>query len=431
MKKNKIILFVLLLPAVIGLTACQYIPTILNDDDIVVHNSFTPPQSAVSSDPNAIIAGGVVAKTVEKAPDALCFKNISYATNESIANTYKTGGANQNEFNVNDNKDYYGSKSKNNFDLYVPKDLERNDKHTVVLFIHGGAWVSGFKTDVNEYLYEFTNRGYITATMKYTLLKKTMDDASLSIFRNLDEIDACIKTIKSTLEELGFNTSKTNLVLGGASSGAHLAMLYGYSRGHYSALPIKFLIDAVGPVSIKPSTWKRFKSDSETVLNAGLTKEAIQAQADADNLDSLYIADDSSTPSKWNDYQTMRIANGMCGIPYSLDDVSASSSNQIDIDHPNAASEAMTKYGGGEDQLSVTYYMNTVYKLPIICAYAGKDSVVGINQFAVLQETMDLFNITYELFYFKNSNHMDISKEKDETTYTAFINGINSWLEAL
>ena len=44
MKKSKIILSVLLFVGVISLTGCQYIPTILNDDDMVVYNSFNPPQ---------------------------------------------------------------------------------------------------------------------------------------------------------------------------------------------------------------------------------------------------------------------------------------------------------------------------------------------------------------------------------------------------
>ena len=257
-----------------------------------------------------------------------------------------------------------------------------------------------------------------------------MDDPSLSIFRNLDEIDACIKSIKTVLEELGYDTSKTNLVLGGASSGAHLAMLYAYSRGQEAVLPIKFLIDAVGPVDIKPESWKRFINPTDEVLSAGINKTAIQAQKDASNVGNLPIAGEGD--SIWSDYQTMRVANGMCGIPYSLEEVRATTDeNQRDIVNPNAASTSMTKAGGGEDQLSVTYWIKPTYKLPVICAYAGQDSVVGINQFATLQTALDNNGITYKLSYFKNSDHTEISKEKDETAYNEFITNINSQLESL
>ena len=435
MKKNRIFLPIILLASLITLTGCnsvmEYASIILNDDDMVIENSYNPKQSTPEVDPNAVIAGGVIAKDIEETPNAYCFKNISYAVEEKITNTYKVGGVNHTEYNVNGGEDYSANKASNNFDLYVPKALNKNDKHTVILFIHGGAWVSGFKTDVNDYIFEFANRGYITATIKYTLLKRSMDNPALSIFRNLDEIDACIKGIKSALGDLEFDTTKTKLVIGCASSGAHLAMLYTYSRGQSSALPISFLVDAVGPVDIKPNAWKRFIDASDAVVNAGLTKSAIQAQEDASNIGALPIAGEGAT---WCDYQTMRIANGMCGIPYSLEDVrAATDDNQRNIVNPNDASNSMTKAGGGEDQLSVTYWMNAhpTYKVPVVCAYACKDSIVGINQFATLQTALDANGISYEYYFFKDSDHTDISEEKDAVNYNAFVNKIDDWGKVL
>ena len=257
-----------------------------------------------------------------------------------------------------------------------------------------------------------------------------MDDKSLSIFRNLDEIDACIASIKSALEDLDFDTSKTSLVIGGASSGAHLAMLYSYSRGHRSSLPIKFVIDAVGPVDIKPANWKSFYlsgDDYETALDNGLGYTAIENERAADHLIPLQVKDGSTTPYDWNDYQTMRIANGMCGIPYSLADVEASSNEEkAEITNPNAASNAMTKAGGGEDQLSVTYWMNnTTNRFPIICAYAGKDPIVGIAQYAKLENALDTLSIQKHYVYFRDCGHTDLAK--DTAKYNEFVNKINEW----
>ena len=421
MNKFKKLILPMVITGLITLSSC----TLFNDDDIAIHNSFNPKISQPSSNPDAIVAGGVEGKEVAQVSDALCFKNICYATDEKIANTYKTGGVNANEYNVNGGEDYIGSARENNYDLYVPNGLNKNEKHVVILFIHGGAWVSGFKTDVNEYVHEFANRGYITATIKYTLLKKTMDDASLSIFRNLDEIDACIASIKAVLGELGFDTTKSNLVIGGASSGAHLAMLYSYSRGQNSPIPINFIVDAVGPVDIKEQGWRRFADDSDTVLSAGIDKNAIATQQSAGNIARLQVKGESYY---WNEYQTMRIANGMCGIPYSLDDVKASTDDSEEaILYPNEASTSMTKPGGGEDLLSVTYYMNATNKFPMVCAYAGKDSIVGIAQYARLQTAMDTYGIDYEYYYFKNSDHTEITAEKDATAYNGFVNKVDEW----
>ena len=436
MKKRKALLSIILVSALIGLSGCS----LFNDDDIAIKNSYNPSISEPEEDPNAIKAGGVTGKEVEEVPNALCFKSISYATNEKILNSYKDGGINNGthaNMNVNRGEDYVSNKSGSNYDLYVPNSTPRNDKHIVLLFIHGGAWVSGFKTDVNPYVHEFARRGYITATIKYSLLKRTMDNPSLSIFRNLDEIDACIKSIKSSLEELNFDITKTELVIGGASSGAHLSMLYAYSRGEQSALPIKFVVDAVGPTDIKPDAWKCFKDPREDVLDGGLSKSAIEAQASASNLARLSIAgekDEGGNPVYWNDYQTLRVANGMCGIPSSLEDIAATTdAAKEEILHPNAASHLMTDPDGGQDLLSVTYWIKEKHALnnyKIICAYAGQDSIVGVNQFATLQTKLDSVGIDYEYVYFKDSNHTEITAEKNPSSYNQFVTTIDNWCKA-
>ena len=440
MKKKKLLLIPLILSGLMCLTACDdvtsFFSELFDENAFSYSNVYKTPESTSEEivDPNAVIAGGVVAKDVEETPNVYCFKNISYATDDSIANTYKIGGVNQNEFDVNANEDYFGSKSNNNFDLYVPKNLAKDQKHAVVLFIHGGAWISGFKTDVNSYVHAFANKGYITATIKYTLLKKSMDDRSLSVFRNLDEIDACIASIKSALEDLEFDTTKTNLVIGGASSGAHLAMLYAYSRGDKSPLKISFVVDAVGPVDMKPGNWKRFSSMSseeyETALNNGLGYTAIENERAAGHLAPLKVSDGSSDPYDWNDYQTMRIANGMCGIPNSLAAIEATTDeNKEEIVNPSApAAQSMIKAGGGEDQLSVTYWMNnTTNRFPIIAAYSGKDGVVGVAQYAALQNALDTLSIQYAPFYFKECGHTNIAE--DTTEYNNFVNKINEWCQ--
>lgn len=424
MKKKKLLTYLLLISGLASLTACS----LFDDSDLKIDNHFDPIDYDDSSkiDENAVVAGGVAATEIDEVKNTYRFKSISYVSeNNTIENTYKTGGVNENEFNVNRGDDYSATKKSNNYDLYVPKNLIKSEEQTVVLFIHGGAWVSGLKTDVNEYVYQLANKGYISATIKYSLLKRTMDDSTKSIFRNLDEIDACIKSIKSILGELGFDTSKLKLAIGGASSGAHLAMLYSFSRGSLSPIPISFIIDAVGPVDIKPSCWKRFIDSSDEVLDNGLSKSAIDIQIANSNLADLPVSGESYN---WNDYQTMRIANGMCGLPYTLDEVrAATDENEVNITNPNSASTVMTKKGGGEDLLSVTYWMNSSNKFPIICAYAGQDTIVGINQFATLENSLINFGYEYEMFYFKNGGHTGISKEVDALTYNSFINQILDW----
>ncbi len=425
MKKKRLILLPMLIACLMGVTSCNYVHSLFNDDDMGYENVYNPPSVVPPVPDDAVIANGVVGKEVndEKLHDVMAFKNVCYATDEKVFNSYKT-----NELNINNGEDYPGTKSSNNYDLYVPNATPRNARHTLILFIHGGAWVSGIKSDVNPYIFEFANRGYITATVKYTLLRKEMDDKTRSIYRDLDEIDACIKSLKASLGQIGFDTSKTELVIGGASSGAHLAMLYSYSRGHNSAIPIKFVVDAVGPVDIKQNAWKRFVNDSDTVLNAGLDKDAIQDQIDDGNVTELAMA---GMGVNWNEFQTMRIANGMCGVYYTEEQVNnAGNSAKTTVANPTLV-EKITKAGGGQDQLSVTYWINTTANtFPIICAYAGKDSVVGINQYATLQAALESKGITKQYVYFKNSNHTQLTKDFDETHYNELINKVAAWCDA-
>ena len=426
MKKIKFILLGAL--SALALTSCS----LFNDNDIVIENNFKSKEEASQELPPEATAGGVGSETVTiGTTEALLFKDVPYSNLEvdgvkKIKNTYLKGdGHYEFEYRVNDNHDYAVDPENNVFDLYVPKGLDKTSDQKVVLFVHGGAWVSGAKSHVNPYVKEFARRGYISATIEYTLLKESMDDASLSIFRNLDEIDASVSSIKSCLVELGFDGSKLSLVIGGASSGAHITMLYAYSRDalRVCPMPIDFVIDAVGPTDIKSAVWKKFKEVTEEALNSELRYSYMSTHTS--NLEELGVA---GRDYGWNEYQTMKIANGMCGLPYSVSDVESASSNQTDIDQPNAASNSMTKVNGGEDLLSVTHYIKSSSK-PIICAYAGMDSIVGVSQFANLQKALDDKGVEYEYFYFKTSGHTDLDRNEEKTTYDAFIEKIVNWLE--
>lgn len=95
----------------------------------------------------------------------------------------------------------------------------------------------------------YAKHGYITATMSYTLLIDNFTD--FNIFKILDEITACIWSIK---DELNYDANKLELALGGTSAGSHIALLYTYSMRN-SPIPIKFAINIVGPISIEPKYW--------------------------------------------------------------------------------------------------------------------------------------------------------------------------------
>ena len=182
--------------------------------------------------------------------------NIPYFDkNNKITNTFKKDGINYNSEigEINEGKDYDKNK-RNYYDLFIPYiDTKRKDKHNgIFLFIHGGAWQGLKKEYISHLTIRYAKCGYITAQMNHTFLSNK--DKQCSIFRIMDEITSCLEDIKNKLKDLNFNINKLQLAIGGISSGAHLALLYGYSMKNIP-FPLKFLINFSGPLSLEKKFW--------------------------------------------------------------------------------------------------------------------------------------------------------------------------------
>ena len=115
----------------------------------------------------------------------------------------------------------YGNHERHSLDIYIPKTVKSHSG--VILFIHGGGWHQGYKEAHRPDAEFFCNEGYISATMNYRFVSE-----SLNVFDELDDISSALETIKIKCSEHGFNTKK--LILSGASAGAHLSLLYAYTR---------------------------------------------------------------------------------------------------------------------------------------------------------------------------------------------------------
>ena len=178
----------------------------------------------------------------------LKYSNLTYDDNGKIENTFKKNGDNYNESmgEINNGKDYEKN-DRNIYDLYIPQyALDRkNETNGIILWIHGGAWIEGTKDVMDYFCQLYSQQGYISATVGYTLLNS--EHKVFNIFKMLDEITACIKAIKKYLINLGFSGDKLKLVIGGYSAGGHLTLLYSYLIKKVD-IPISFLINYAGPI---------------------------------------------------------------------------------------------------------------------------------------------------------------------------------------
>ena len=191
--------------------------------------------------------------------------NMPYAT-DKVNNTFKTGGINnrKNIPNVNGGEDYLAN-GFNIYDLYIPyKALKDKKTKGIFVFIHGGAWMGGSKEDNNYLAKIYYDDGFIVANLNYTLLSQF--DHTTNIFRQIDEISACLEHLKNFLVEKGFNKNELQVAVGGGSAGGHLSLLYPYIVVD-PPIPVKFIIDVVGPLNLNVSDYLVVLKDEDTLPN--------------------------------------------------------------------------------------------------------------------------------------------------------------------
>jgi len=145
---------------------------------------------------------------------------------------------------------YAAQSAEQKMDVYLHPD---KSEVNILLFIHGGGWVSGDKTDYIRPCIRGRAKGICCVTMNYRMLNPgTPERQSVNYLSMLDDIGMAIVALKTKLIAEGYPPRK--LALCGASAGAHLAMLYGYSRYEQSAIPITFLAQQQGPTDFTDSS---------------------------------------------------------------------------------------------------------------------------------------------------------------------------------
>lgn len=109
----------------------------------------------------------------------------------------------------------------------------------MVLFIHGGSWISGDKSVMRRYQQQVVDAGYGYVSMNYRFIM-----TGATYLDMLDDIQLVIQFLKDFASDLNVDTTRMAMV--GESAGAHLAMLYAYRN--VSPIPIEFAMALVPPV---------------------------------------------------------------------------------------------------------------------------------------------------------------------------------------
>ncbi|MDR6302140.1 alpha/beta hydrolase [Mesonia maritima] len=117
----------------------------------------------------------------------------------------------------------YGKQELQVADIYLPANRNANDTK-VMLLIHGGAWVSGDKKDV-DYIVDIARDNfpeYAVVNMNY----RFPDDENTAFPMQINDVEMLVEHLQDNREEY---TISEEMGIIGVSAGAHLALLYSYA----------------------------------------------------------------------------------------------------------------------------------------------------------------------------------------------------------
>lgn len=189
----------------------------------------------------------------------------------------------------------YENDNGNQYDLYIPSGLDKLENQYLILFIHGGSFNSGSKEDGESWCKYYATKGYITASVDYTLQNQGKD---ASIYLMNEEIENAVTAIKQKTEELGYHIA--GMAPCGVSAGGTLAMNLAYNGN--SAIPVKFVFQLAAPTYFAPSEWsllmKVDRLDSEEEFCKMMTgKELEDYDTEIQNISPACIVNEDSVPS--------------------------------------------------------------------------------------------------------------------------------------
>ncbi|HEV7378910.1 MAG TPA: glycerophosphodiester phosphodiesterase family protein [Dyadobacter sp.] len=179
--------------------------------------------------------------------------------------------------------------SENLLDAYVPRN--HTDSTRVIVYIHGGSWSRGDKSEFPEAFIEelVGRRGYAVVSVNYRLVKDGKDLFPAQIM----DVDKALKFLSDKSKKYQYNGNE--FVLMGGSAGAHLAMLYAY--GHNTEKKIKGVIDLWGPTDLTDKMVRADGSDADDTVIRFLGEKDPNAQIAKDASPAYHLTKETGVPT--------------------------------------------------------------------------------------------------------------------------------------
>ena len=135
-------------------------------------------------------------------------------------------------------------------DLYMPDKLDKPAPG--LIFIHGGGWQGGNRTDYKYYTVRYAKRGYVVASISYRFAPEASFPAAVQ------DAKCAVRWMRENAATYHVNPDKIAAI--GGSAGGYLAMMIGYSSdvpelegdgGHAGVSSrVQAVVDFYGPTNL-------------------------------------------------------------------------------------------------------------------------------------------------------------------------------------
>ena len=155
----------------------------------------------------------------------------------------------------------YGAKPQQKLDIYKPSK-QRHD--TVVMFLYGGSWKRGHRSNYRFVGEAFASRGFVTVIPNYRVYPE------VQFPRFIEDAAAAVGWVRRHIGKHGGNLKKVVLI--GHSAGAHIAALLALDPRYLKAAGVSQnfiagIVGLAGPYVIDPSQYWSIRPIFETAKN--------------------------------------------------------------------------------------------------------------------------------------------------------------------
>ncbi len=148
-------------------------------------------------------------------------------------------------------------------DIYRSRDLKK--AAPVLIFIHGGGWRKGKRSDYLPYLLDYARKDYVTVTVSYRLSGVAPFPAAL------EDVKCAVRWIRENAEDYLIDPDRIAVI--GGSAGGHLAMMLAYTNDNeYTrecpdsiSSKVNAVVNIYGPVDLT-TPYARERGESSSFL---------------------------------------------------------------------------------------------------------------------------------------------------------------------